>query len=71
MKKLEAWAYGTTYPVPLGNIGGARKLHIWGSKEGSYRALCGVVLEARVEDAGPLLREVCVGCRRTAAVLTR
>lgn len=70
--RLPAWAFPdeehilTSYPVsrPLGNVGGARKLHIYGDLGRSYhRAVCGVVLEHYVEYSSTR-RPVCASCRR-------
>lgn len=68
--RLPAWAFPdeegvlSSYPSSnaLGNVGGARKLHIHDTD--SYRrAVCGVVLENYVEYSSTR-RPVCVSCRR-------
>lgn len=68
--KLPAWAVGdderrrSTYPEPVCAVGQAAKLHL--HQEGTWRALCGVVTDGRVDFLGRTPRPVCVKCRRKA-----
>ena len=69
-RKLPAWAFPddegilSSYPSShaLGNVDGARKLHLYDS-DGYHRAACGIVLDNYVEHSSKR-RPVCSDCRK-------
>jgi len=67
MMKLPAKAkgdlLGSTYPMRLGNVDGAKKLHVL-APGSPWRSLCGVVTEGAIENVGMKPRTVCAECRR-------
>ena len=68
--KLPAHAHGdeegfSTYPHNLGNVGGARRMHLLVPGE-SWRSRCGVVTDGIIEYVGHKRCPVCVECRRIA-----